>query len=278
MLPARENVLRMTQDLLNRNYNFRNVNPGDGQIALELFISLNYALKQKEFFAEEYAKYYEILQNAVTLANELHLDNSMKLSCFFDFLLKNGFFSVHGRHRYFCVNGNCPLDIMKGVGVCRHYSAMLIDLMTKANYPTADIFCNIDSTKSDIYEGHAVTLIEDSGELYIFDATNSEFLKIIDTKKATTVDLSMSVSIDIKRSLLYPRTIEEANLLYDYAEGSLPNKNLNAKAIYAIEGQTREAIKEHMPLIQDFYTEIHPDLQSIVTGVSRKREKGKESK
>lgn len=273
MLPSRKGVMRTTQTLMSGNYNISNEEESTRQVALDLSISLKYAKKQKEFFAEEYAKYDEVLQSVVDLAEELSIDDSMKLSCLFDFLLKNGFFSAYGKHRYFWIADTCPLDIMKGVGVCRHYSAMLVDLMTKANYQSADIFCKLDPIGPDVHQDHAVTLIKDDGELYIFDATNSEFFKILSAKKASAVSALVSLIIDIKSSLLYPRTLDEADLLYDYSEEQLPNKNLNARTVYAIEGQTREAIKANMDLIQDFYGAIYPNLKGIVEGVARKREK-----
>jgi len=136
-------------------------------------------------------EYKQILEKTTTLAKELKLTNSLEYSFLYTYLLYSGHFSkdkkllfkTEGRKQ---IDGFYALDIMNGKGVCLNFSDMLKDFLNHSGFNSAtilssSIYKNDILSKLSIRKGrihHASTLIQENGNLYIYDTTNLLLLKL----------------------------------------------------------------------------------------------------
>lgn len=160
--------------------------------------------------------YDRIIKNFSTLKSKLELNDALDISILFSYLLWNGYFSSEKKLHY-CSSKNLNkigflgLEVMEGQGCCLHFSALLKDFLRACGYDSAILlnhlekvdythiyFPNIQRKKENISKDkpflsktftklcvyvmgdHAFNLINDSGNLSIYDATNLLYVPISD--------------------------------------------------------------------------------------------------
>ncbi len=289
MLPRKDKIMRITEAFFDGEKSYPRRFRLDENFAFTIYFNIKHTEKERIVFAEEFLKYDELLDKTLLLMQELNLEESGEIAFMFEQLLVRGYFSATRIHNYADIGGGCTLDIMTGKGLCRHYSKMLNNLMSRAQIPSAKVCCAYGSnylTNARSKDNHAVNLIFDEDGCYIYDATNNEFFKILSAKKAfpiyddeiqdqITMKVALANAMSIKPcgTLFYSDSLEEANTFYDFAQNGFQPKRIDAEMIKRWRRSVYDALLYSMPVIEDFYDEIKPSLDFIVDGVARKREK-----
>lgn len=144
---------------------------------------LNLHFSKSINFSNYNKNYTNIIKKYSKLANDLNINKSVELCIFFEYLLKNGYFSIDKKLVYFndkeCNVNMGPFSVMSGSGVCRNFSFLLYDFLTY-NHIDCDLYLNY--VKDDflaivekIFGNHLVCRINDEGLDYIFDPTDDNF-------------------------------------------------------------------------------------------------------
>lgn len=249
--------------------------------------------------------YNLILKNYRNLANELKINSTYDLSVMCSYLLWNGYFSKTKSHMYDIKNREFSIDypfvVMNGGGVCYEYSILLNDFLgkclkessillcklptndnkMKCNYKPAierevannskrksflDLFLNIVTNKTG---NHAVTLISENGQIYIYDLTNLSFYNVIDAKNATIVNGIGNISLKPMMS----------NMIG--GEKSFLIEKLYGKEKYLIEDakinewfeKNIDLLNSNISLLNDAYDNAHPYMEIVSGGLSRIKSK-----
>ena len=216
------------------------------------------------------------------------------------YLLWNGYFSKTKSHIYDAKNRKVtlgfPFDVINGGGVCYEYSILLKDFLDKCSKESGVLFCKfpfndskmkrnykpniernfIDNKNNKLLEyilniisnstgNHAVTLIDENGQNYIYDLTNLAFFNIIDAKSAAIVDGNGNLNLKPTTSTMICGS--KGNLI----------ENLYGQEKFVIE---EEQVKEwfeknidllngNIPLLNDAYDNAHSYMETISAGMSR---------
>ena len=240
-------------------------------------------VNRHEACLEIMSAYKNLLNKISTLAKELNINNSLKLSILYDYLLWNGYLSRTHKHEYKDTEETLFLgmnftDISNGIGVCLNYSEMLKDFLNYNGYNSV-ILCNYFDNEIAINKmlksksqksNHAFNLIDDNG-LYIYDSTNSALYNL--TRQDSILlaegdykyknDRKYKSIIRIYRSydLCYSKKDEKLlDRLYSEKEFISPyNKN----DFISSRNVNLEIIKNNLSLLEDFYCEAKPDIIGI---------------
>ena len=168
------------------------------------------------YYPEILSSYDKVIENFSVLSQQFGLSDALETSILFSYLLWNGYFS-YGRDLHYCGINNLNrfdffgLEVMAGQGCCTHFSYLLKDFLDVCGYDSAvllnymkridyssiylpdidrkriicgekenirDKFFRKISTK--MSGNHAFNLINDSGNLSIYDATNLLYIPISD--------------------------------------------------------------------------------------------------
>lgn len=244
--------------------------------------------------------YNLILENYHNLANELNINTTYDLSVMCSYLLWNGYFSKTKSHIYDAKNRKItlgfPFDVINGGGVCYEYSILLKDFLDKCSKESGVLFCKfpfndskmkrnykpniernfIDNKNNKLLEyilniisnstgNHAVTLIDENGQNYIYDLTNLAFFNIIDAKSAAIVDGNGNLNLKPTTSTMICGS--KGNLI----------ENLYGQEKFVIEEkQVKEWFEKNIdllngniPLLNDAYDNVHSYMETISAGMSR---------
>lgn len=239
--------------------------------------------------------YKRVLNKYFLLAKELRLTNSLELCNLFSYLLWNGYLSVTRQHCYkssdrLQLDGLYSFDVLKGGGVCLNYADLLKDFLNVTDNKASLLFGSYkrnklkyscspkvrrkveESTKSSskmsvflskfetVY--HAVTLVKDKENFYIYDPTNWALFDILDEKKAKIVNGSGLMRLDPLSTLLFYPTNDQ-NCLFECLENNQVSNFNRREFIYSID-DTLERLKENRKLILDCYNSVYPHLENIV--------------
>lgn len=244
---------------------------------------------------EEYYPY--ILNQMEKLAVELKLSHSLELSNLYTYLLWNGYLSKNKKNIYSIENeklikGLYFMDIMDGKGICINHADMLKDFLIHCGYNSSLMFNLMDKNTKYNYKldidseiekqkketnlfittmesiinnigNNVFNLIEDNGQLYIYDSTNLMLLRIKNPHTAEMVNGKGTYQLNPYFSYIFNNNREENYSIYrlfmtnDY---SCPyNRN---DIIYTGEDNI-ETFKNNQPLIEDFYSDIRGNLVNI---------------
>ena len=211
----------------------------------------------------------EILNNIKQLINELKLNNIHQYFYLYCYLLWNGFFSYTHNHKYSLTTDGL-LDnkieeenyIYLGIGVCRHYTKLLNDILITFNIcskeieytlldssinPIMDIKRNVDSSCIDSNNNsinHKSVIVKDNNEVYILDPTNICEQAIIKDKKIYS--FSGNYNVD------YNNFINTLNIIYGNIK--YPEKStLTKKELINIYQMMKELCLTKKNLLEDFY-------------------------
>lgn len=168
-------------------------------------------LKINEILGNCEENYSKILNKFKVLVQELKLNNSLEISILYTYLMWNGYFSKDNKLFYktqdrAIIQNNFSYDIMCGGAVCLNFSDMLKDILNECGYSSSILLNrlikerdlkkdyiplierNIAKTKFNFnllsvlvspltkkIGNHAFNLIEENGQLYIYDPTNLFF-------------------------------------------------------------------------------------------------------
>lgn len=240
--------------------------------------------------------YKNILQKTKQLANELNLTDSLEIANLYTYLLWNGYFSKNKELYYqmdkrINLSNNYSFDIMNSRGVCLNFSSMLTDLINEFDYNAASIMnkfevktrkytpnINRKITKPSVSKkllmhilgpisnkigNHAFTLIEENGQMYIYDPTNLLVLNINDKFKCT--DICGNESAIIKPYLSYFLNKNEKS------EMALDKLNIFQAFVPAFNEmnyiKTWEnnlvCFNDNINLLNDFHKEINENIEII---------------
>jgi len=264
--------------------------------------SQKYELEKKEIYKDSLIHYNHVLENYKNLAEDLHVSTSLDLSHLFSYLLWNGYFSVDKKHVYqlqerLLLPGLYSLDVIKGKGVCLSYAELLHNYLSVCGKDSSLLLCKVPKKRKAIsfdyrpeivrnrkiniisiisnhvmsfflsglinqVGNHAVTLVEENGMLYVYDATNLCALNIKDASTASIINgkgefqikPSMTFMVD---SHVISNPIHEKLLLGDIGKG-LSRKEF----IFSFEN-LMELVNNNISLLDDAYDNIHNDLEFI---------------
>lgn len=240
--------------------------------------------------------YNIILENMLNLSKELNLDNSLELCILFSYLLWYGYLSKNREYKFNPNNkkiipGLFFSSIMDGRGVCLHNSEMLKDFLNlcdyncvmlenhskmaiKAGYNIAIKRTCVDTEKTKfiklfdaIYKygkpNHAFNLIEENNNFYIYDSTNLLLLSVINMYKSKVINGEEIVKLFPYKSYMLCVERNEIEILDEFIDNqvySFPYQNYDLAVTSDI---TLELLKYHKNLLDDFYTEIKPNIMEI---------------
>lgn len=251
--------------------------------------------------------YNRVLDKANLLAQELKLSSSLEYANLFTFLLWNGYFSEKKSFTYqsYSRSNNValyPFDIMRGIGVCINFSMMLTDYLNKTNYSAAvldnffipsitiDYSYSVEQNAvedktnrklilfllSEIIKrmgNHDVTLIDENGKLYIYDATNLCIFEIIDCYHAHIISGNGEMEIKPFISYAMSSSEKERDLLEKLISGEYTTVPYDATSFRNISEGNKSWFLDNMTLIEDFYSDVHSDIVGIASELKRVRKK-----
>ena len=153
--------------------------------------------------------YDEVIDSVSDLSQELELDNPVEIFAFYVYLYRNGYLSYNKFLEYDIDLKDFPnlngLDIIRGKGVCRSISSMLVDIYQHLGFESANLgvyatdescyqqdYCDTELSVSEtgvekikmiskIFSllpgpNHQITGVYDTNYGYIFDPTNGGML------------------------------------------------------------------------------------------------------
>ncbi len=262
----------------------------------------DYKSQFQDIYKESLVHYNHILENYGKLAKELKLDSSLDLSHLFTYMLWNGYFSVTKEHSYQLQNrlllpGMFSFDVIKGRGVCLAYAELLNNYLSVCNKNSSVLCCQIPTGKdaisfdyrpeikrnedsnmsskffsslmslflgglSDKFGNHAITLVEEDGELYAYDPTNLFALNIEDSSTASIINGKGNFKLNPLATFITdpdtdPNHIYE-KLLLGNNEPALTRKEF----IFSFENLI-ELANGNISLLDDAYANIYSDLVFI---------------
>jgi len=98
------------------------------------------------------SSYQEVLREVTNLFHEMEWDNEAKIFAGYSYLLKQGYLSYEHEFRYAVNTGFVDkmfgVDVIRGLGNCKHINTMLSDLLILENYSTYRLGMNLDHSVS----------------------------------------------------------------------------------------------------------------------------------
>lgn len=183
--------------------------------------------------------YNKIISNTTNFMKEFDLKNPAEVFTFYVYLYRGGFLSENGDFEYNMDLKDLPglygADIVRGKGVCRSISSMLVDIYKDLNYNSTNLavcatedsiknqqqLCDFPKKKNvkhpellkklmPISEklkmcNHQITFVEDNKNSYIFDPTNDGMLQY--DKDTNTL------YVGDKNNKMYPRTYGQCSCI-----------------------------------------------------------------
>lgn len=253
-------------------------------------------------FANEIKLYKNILATYKGIAEELKLSTALELSYFYTYLLWNGYFSITQKHNYDLKDRKANLsflaaDVLNGKGVCLEYSALLNDFLKACNKESLLMFCYVSEQKGEIkfdyipniktniskesskqlrlmapirknfplikkLGNHAVTVINEDGEQFVFDATNLSVLNIEDNLIASMINGSGYFYLK-PYSVFFGNQLHSPTELFKMIENATAHSNLKRKDIIFGYENTLELVEQNKPLLDDGYRSIKPSIEQI---------------
>lgn len=255
------------------------------------------AAKKEEY----YKNYTNIIKRVVKLLKELNIEDPIKISIVYEYLLWNGYFSkdkklVYSNKDRVSKPFLYPLDIMRGKSICLENAWMLRDIYRKLGYDSNIIGCysnynnntireylmnikrnyKIDNNifsfitnkieeynQSKIMCNHALTLVKSQNQLILCDPTQLDFLYFSDVFKAQYICSDLEIYINPWMLLLLESHSKNKFLtLYENSIKEINKTKLNIEDIIKISDSTIEFCNNNS-VFEDFYLENQKDINEI---------------
>lgn len=297
-------------DFLRRILNEQNINYLKPYLCALLMHRYNIRSNVIELSSLE-EQYKSILTKTKELAHELKLDAALELCNLYTYLLWNGYFSKNHELKFQVqqrnlILGHFPFDIMNGIGVCLNFSEMLTDFINQFDYSSATVVNNVDTnfkrnympsidrkqTKMDIKNfllsnlfkplskrtgNHAFNLINENGNLYIYDATNLSSFVIKDKFNCSILCGEGHAKMYPLFSYVISRT-EKSKASLDVLNEAVDFKDfLSRKEFICTWEENMEKFNANKVLLNDFYAAIHEFVAYIADNIPTE-EQGKRLK
>lgn len=262
--------------------------------------------------AKEMKLYRDILESYKNIAEELKLSTALEFSYYYTYLLWNGYFSVTKEHKYGKNNrlkdlSFLAINVLNGGGVCLEYSALLNDFLKVCNKESVLMSCftsarkgevafeyspnivrNIDKNTQKSTKGseflvnifgikkrlgnHAVTVINENGQQFVFDATNLAVLNIEDKLRASMINGKGYFDLKIYTLDLLNLTNYTGELFY-LLKRKMAHSSLEKNNIISGYEKTLKTVEKNRILLDEGYDSIHSSIEQISSHVlSKKRE------
>lgn len=265
-------------------------------------------LSYKQKFEQAYGtkeNYQSILNNFQKLTQELNLDNSLKVTLLYAYLLWNGYFSKNcflqfQEENRSLIPGLYSYDISRGIGVCLNFSEMLADILNACGYQSAITICHLKSSRvisgymppiqqnykqyksnqienflcflknlrTPITMDHAINIIKEKNHLYAYDVTNLLMVNIANSQQAYNMLGKDTYLIDPYVSYTYNMS-STAQKALDFLNFKRNYINPYSKKEYINTSEEYTSLfDESYALFQEFYTDIYQDIINISDSAS----------
>lgn len=268
--------------------------------------------KFNEEHIKEIKLYRDILELYKNIALELKLSTALEFSYYYTYLLWNGYFSVTKEHEYNEVNRSNDLNflatsILNGSGVCLEYSALLNDFLKVCNKESLLMSCFVPRKKGEvIFEykpnivrninkntkkttkmltilanasgiikkigNHAVTVINENGQQFVFDATNLSVLNIEDKLMASIINGKGYFYLK-KNSLDLFNLTDCTDELFYMLKREIAHSSLEKNNIISGYENTLKIVEKNRILLDEGYNSIHSSIEQISSHVLSKKKK-----
>lgn len=240
--------------------------------------------------------YNIILENMLNLSKELDLDNSLKICILFSYLLWYGYLSKNREYKFNPNNkkiipGLFFSSIMDGRGVCLNNSEMLKDFLNlcdyncvmlenhskmaiKAGYNIAIKRAYMDKEEAKFIKlikiisnmrkpNHVFNLIEENNNFYIYDSTNLLLLSVINMYKSKVINGEKILKLFPYKSYMLCAGRNEIEILDKFIDNQVYSSPYQNYDLVVTSDITLELLKYHKNLLDDFYTEVKPNIMEI---------------
>ena len=250
-----------------------------------------------------YESYLQILLKTAELMRELGLNDPIKVSRMYEYLLYNGYLSINHNFVFSKCDFELPItldgaSIPTGHGVCLNIASLHKDLLNLLGHKAYLVFSfcsskmfskkayipdiNItDEFKKDKMErlnsffhfsNHAATIFEKDGIYYISDPTNLSFMNFTSFLRARYID-------GLKDSKIFPKFSKVFNYLSNSEYVDLFKKTYESIGVNPLTGEMIQQFSEEVmdlansskSLLDDFYIDAKDDID----GISKKLENKK---
>ena len=268
--------------------------------------------KFNEEHIKEIKLYRDILELYKNIALELKLSTALEFSYYYTYLLWNGYFSGTKEHEYNEVNRSNDLNflatsILNGSGVCLEHSALLNDFLKVCNKESLLMSCFVPRKKGEvIFEykpnivrninkntkkttkmltilanasgiikklgNHAVTVINENGQQFVFDATNLSVLNIEDKLMASIINGKGYFYLK-KNSLDLFNLTDCTDELFYMLKREIAHSSLEKNNIISGYENTLKIVEKNRILLDEGYNSIHSSIEQISSHVLSKKKK-----
>ncbi len=259
-----------------------------------------------ETYAKELELYRGILETYKGIAKELKLSTALELSYFYTYLLWKGYFSETKYHEYSLNKRSITLNflaanVLSGGGVCLEYASLLNDFLRVCKKESLVMACYVPVKNDDIkfdyvpdivrnYDGqtklskkiltsafdtslitkklgnHAITIINEAGQQFAFDATNLSVLNIESHLKASLIN--GNGNFDLKKySLLLLNIMQETSELFYKLRDETAYSDLKGSTVMFSYEDTLKLVDSNKFLLDAGYDSIHSSIEQINTRV-----------
>lgn len=241
--------------------------------------------------------YNSVISSTTDLINEFGLENPVEIFSFYVYLYRGGFLSHNGDFEYNMDLKDLPglygVDVIRGKGVCRTISSMLVDIYRNLDFEASNLvvcateksiydqqqLCDFPKKKNikhpelmnifiPISEGlrlgnHQITHVKDGDINYILDPTNDGMLQV-------NVDNGTFYAGN-KSSVMYPKIFSQlsANLIgtekYDFIKTD-SEKTISDELYREIYLSTLELCRSNLSSLKEFAYKnrnIYKDLNNL---------------
>lgn len=240
--------------------------------------------------------YNIILENMLNLSKELDLDNSLELCILFSYLLWYGYLSKNREYKFNPNNkkiipGLFFSSIMDGRGVCLHNSEMLKDFLNLCDYNCVmleshskmaiksefDIAIKrmcVDKEETKFIKlikiisnmgkpNHAFNLIKENNNFYIYDSTNLLLLSVINMYKSKVINGKEIFKLFPYKSYMLCADRNEIEILDEFIDNQVYSSPYQTQDLVVTSNVTLEVLRYNRNLLNDFYTEVKPNIMEI---------------
>ena len=124
------------------------------------------------------------------------------------------------------------------------------------------LILSISALKTKLHINHAVTLVEDGNELFIYDPTNLCAFNIKDASKASLVNGEGEIELNSLLTFLIGSNPDPHYLFNKLLEGDFTS-NLSSDKFVTSWEQALKLFSENKKLLNDAYYTVHSDLEFI---------------
>lgn len=249
----------------------------------------------KDLYEESIISYNKVLENYKDLAREFKIDSAFDISTLFTYMLWNGYYSVNKNHSYqtkgrIYLPGITSLNVIRGEGICKEYAELLANQLKMNGKKAMPLLCKVGDINfnyqpdikrnsdrdssigiilrpllkwlSNNFGNHAITLVDEDGELFAYDPTNIVGLNFTDENTASIINGTGDFELR-KYMTLTEYSDSDYDLLYKKISSDQIEPVLTRKEFIFMTENMMEKIMSNISLLDDAYDNIHPELEVI---------------